>query len=455
MAGRAKILQRLIPLATSLGLAGIILLVSYPGFMSYDSLVMIDEARNGVVGAPYNPGPVYILRLFDVFGQGPASLIFTVAFTIFFASYRIIHNLTSSRNAGLIGQAALFLSPVVSGCLFVLWKDNLMLALVLGSTALTLEETNKPKLKQTYKWIAFLLLLIAGIIRLNALPLVLIVFAIWLRTNYSKTTYLKQTAYLLGFGLISLVFLQASTAIRLPDFKLLPKNDVAYMTLKYDLYGISYFSGERILPLSEDPAISGSIPIEIIRKAYSPIGGWMVSENAKVLGVNQLLDDGSITNSKLLDIWLNKVASHPLDYLKHRASLFSQTVGAVNGEVFEPTHFGRVDENKFGFEPSNRFITFLALGYVKIISTSFFGKPILFMILGTTLWFAAKRFRRLTPREKETLDLIVLGSWLYVFTFFFLPPTGEVRYSMPSLALLIVVGVVCAWNLGIKSKHKK
>lgn len=462
MRSSASKANTLIAILTSLALATIILCVAYPGFMSYDSLVMIDEARNGVIGAPYNPGPVYILRLFDIFGEGPAALLFCEAFTIFFSSFSITRRITGNFKFSMVSQLLLAATPLVAGCLFVLWKDNIMLALALSATSMMFAEPASKNISKINKWITLILIFLVGLMRINALPLVIALVIIWLK-RFTKLQGLniKSVFATLGLAALSMVFLQASMSFRLPDLQRLPANDVAFMTLKYDLYGISYFGNVQILPLSNDPSISGSLPMSVVRESYSPIGGWTVSARAESMGVSQLLDDGSISNPELVRIWFEKVLEHPLAYLQYRTALFSQTIGAVSGEVFEPTHYGRIDENNLGFKFSERPLTSLAVAYVWSATTTLFGKPFFALVISTFLWILTFRKRIGTQVLHTEVNTLVFGSWAYLLTFYVLPPTGEVRYSMPSLALLTIIGCICFWHVkerttaGSSSKHRK
>jgi hypothetical protein len=60
----------------TLFLSGMILYLAYPGFMSYDSLRMLEEARSRVIGGIFPPMPVYILRFFDITDHGSTVMIF-------------------------------------------------------------------------------------------------------------------------------------------------------------------------------------------------------------------------------------------------------------------------------------------------------------------------------------------------------------------------------------------
>lgn len=62
----------ILPLALAISSASAILLAVYPGFMSYDSLRALRDARGSVGGGTYPPFVSYVWRVFDWIWPGPA-----------------------------------------------------------------------------------------------------------------------------------------------------------------------------------------------------------------------------------------------------------------------------------------------------------------------------------------------------------------------------------------------
>ena len=203
-----------------------------------------------------------------------------------------------------------------------------------------------------------------------------------------------------------------------------------------DLIGISKWSRVSLIPFNS--TISNSLPkepIEKIDKIYSSLGAVEMDENNKKLGHIVHVNPSKYAKNDIALSWINAIYKYPLAYLRYRWDLFAEIIGAKSHETFEPTHFNRIDENQFGIVFHDRAITDVVLNYIKSTSNMIIGKPWFFFILSFLSFFAVIK-KPLVSQEAKLLSFFsFLSGSLYIFPFFIISGTGEVRYSFPAIIL--------------------
>jgi len=428
----------------TLFLSGIILYLAYPGFMSYDSLRMLEEARSRVIGGIFPPMPVYILRFFDITDHGSTVMIFFQNW-IFLFFYSLI--LTAFRfNFFALINSLIFLllgMPLVLGCMLVLWKDVTMTSLIFYSLAIIFVlDRGYISIKYFYiiKWSSFLVLTIATLIRFNAFSATLIIFIYWIYVFYPKLNNLKKLIIIISIISYILFANILINGYRIPSLEKLETNNNFDVLMSYDIVGISGWSRESLLPIeSKSSKNLAKVDILEIDNVYSSLGLVIMSQNISSNFNRLKIYPNQYEREDIFKAWIFAILDHPASYLKYRWDIFSEIIGAKPYETYEPTHFGKIDENNLGLHFTESKVTDFILSYIKFTSGTFMGKPwVVFLI--TFFIFPFLLFNKFINRKDRVfIKFLGITSICYIAPFYFLAGTGEVRYAFPSVVICMVL----------------
>jgi hypothetical protein len=153
----------------------LMLVYAHPGFMSYDSVLQLLQARDHVYTGGHPPLMGVLWGVVDALVPGPLGML-VIQVTCFMAgAYLIVERFLSAR-AAAIATVVITLLPPISAVLAVIWKDSQMLAFLTLGTALLMREGRRAHLG------GIALMFAATAMRYNAfavtLPLVALLF-VW------------------------------------------------------------------------------------------------------------------------------------------------------------------------------------------------------------------------------------------------------------------------------------
>lgn len=416
-----------------------ILSICFPGFMSYDSLRMLEEARTAVIGGPYPVAPVYILRLFDIGGHGSTVMLEMQNFLLLFSVMLILRTLKVGLFLSIISSLMILVFPTVIGCMLVLWKDVSFAAMIMLSLSLIFYASvckSDNSLSQAIKWSSLIFLFIATLVRLNAITSTGIVFIYWLSVFYQHHNFKVRCAAF--FAIVAFMFAGNNliNSRGFPDMHKLAPNPIFDAIMINDIIGISGWSRESLVPIDVTNELpSSKIPIADIDSVYSSLGALAIADNIKNHDGKIKLFPRKFDNSDLIHAWLSAIYKHPFAYLQYRCDLFQEIIGAKNHETFEPTHFEMIDENSFGLKIQSSEATTFALDYIKASSNSFWGKPWFFYLLSVLAVVLTYKNKSIQTNLKKFSYYSFAAAALYIIPFYFISGTGEVRYNFPSIIL--------------------
>lgn len=423
----------------SLSLSLLILAICYPGFMSYDSIRMLEEARSSVRGGIYPAAPVYLLRMFDVFGNGPTLMLLTQNFFLLFSLALIFRMLGAGIISSTISLIVLVAMPTVIGCMLVLWKDVTLASLIMLSITMIFlaSQTNRRDFYyKATKCVSILLLIIGTLIRFNAITATAVITLYWLSIFCRNQGRWRKAAV---FFLIIFCMVASNKIINnygFPYFHNLETNNLGQVIMSYDLVGISGWSRISLIPF--DSAESAPVPKEPmsdIDKIYSSLGALAINDKNIAFGNIVNISPKIYNNEDITSAWLSAIASHPMAYLSYRWDIFSEIIGAKNHETFEPTHFNKIDDNKFGIKFKDRWITIVTLKFIKYASNTFIGKPWFIFLISAISTINIFKNKFIKQEFKMLSYYSFLAASLYIIPFFVISGTGEVRYTFPSIVL--------------------
>lgn len=425
-----------------------ILAVCYPGFMSYDSIRMLEEARSSVRGGIYPAAPVYILRLFDVGGHGHTLMLQAQNFILLLSVTLILRMLGAGLIAVAISLLAIVAMPTVIGCMLVLWKDVTLASLMMFSITLIFwasRTSERDIFCQTAKWSSLLLLVVATLVRFNAITSTAVVALYWLTVFYRNQDWKVRGVAFIAIVICMGVSNKVINNYSFPNFKKLEPNPIVVSIMANDLIGISGWSRDSLIPFESDGSDPlPKVPLSDIDKIYSSLGAVAMDDNNMALGNIVRVFPLKYRNEDITYAWLAAIYKHPSAYLRYRWDLFSEIIGAKAHATFEPTHFYRIDENQFGIKFQDRHVTNVTLDYIKSASGIFFGKPWFIFLLSALSIPLILKSSLMRPEVKMLSYYSFAAALLYIIPFFIISGTGEVRYSFPAIVLSsisILVGI--------------
>lgn len=448
-------LGKALPYAWAVALAALILYAAYPGFMSYDSLHALREARGHVAGGAYPPFVSYVWRVLDLIWPGP-SLMLLVQNSLLLLSIVHIFRIAGFSIAASMAWVTLFvLSPALLGPMMVVWKDVGVSACFAAAVAIGLELGMRRHTGDSspHRWLIFvgLVFVFFGMAyRLNAFSAALPILAlIFLANRQSLNEPPWQVVSKVGIStFMAFVVIFATVYVinnfRLPSLQRLNKNEAPVQTLSYDLFGISAIGKTDLLVRRADGATL-LIPREYAETSYSPLHFNLVREKDDKRSALLKRLWSEYRDPDVMSAWLTAVREHPGAYFSHRSLVFAELIGATDHKIYYPTH-AMVDDNEFGIMHSSSRFSELAVRYVMNLSGSLASRPWVYYLAGFAFAVAAARSRAFLLRTEAIL--IFLSSVLYILPFFFITPAADLRYNHWA-----VVAAFLTVALGTKALH--
>ncbi|HET9992461.1 MAG TPA: hypothetical protein VFQ65_28205 [Kofleriaceae bacterium] len=151
------------------------ILYAFPGYMSYDSVAQLAEARLGWFHDAHPPAMAYLWENLDRVVAGPLGMLLLQVTCFLAGAYLILRERLTPRLAALLAVALLWFPPVAN-TMGVIWKDSQMAGYALLGTALLLS----PRLRVRVAGLG--LLGLATAMRYNALAMtfsIVVVLFVW------------------------------------------------------------------------------------------------------------------------------------------------------------------------------------------------------------------------------------------------------------------------------------
>lgn len=411
-----------------------ICLLSWPGFMSFDSLLAYEQAFTGVQTAGWPPMHTYLFWISKSLGAGAWGVFVAQTVLLFLGAGVVLNMLAPGRRLALLGQAGFALGfvyfPVLLGAAMVQWRDVTTASFGLLALALWLAAARArsiPLLVGAAAAIGCAAALRYNALALFALVIPLMVAAPFLTLRAPLAARLAGAASLVLFiGLAG-----ASTVWRLPDLQRLPKPSNFATAQLHDLFGVSVCTGRDLLPAAVTQG--APITVEQIRRAYDP--RHLNITMAPKPGVPRLYEQDTYRATPRR--WRETIPDEPGCYLWHRTQIALVQLGLPPAGVFYPTH-GTIDPNRFGLEVARPGLAAAAVAYVERNAGEAWRRPFLLYLAAAVIGLAAA-FRR--PEAAPLLLALLGGAFAYLAPLYVAAPAGDARYIFPSnvLCLLLIL----------------
>jgi hypothetical protein len=408
---------------------GVALAISWPGHLSYDSIVQLHDGRAGFYHSWHPPVMAWMLGLGDRLLPG-AGLFVLFDATLAFAALLSLLWIVPRPSWLATGVAALcVLLPQLVLYQAIVWKDVLFAdAAVAGFVCLAQAETRWANRRVRIGWTlgAFALFALAALTRQNG-AIVLVIGSVALGIIASRTQSKKFGALLAGSALAG-----TAAAVVCAGFLLSLHSDhgegpVAQLKLLrlYDLTGA--VAADPSLPLDRladaAPQLEKLIRTDGVR-LYSP------QRNDTLVGSQALQNELADAPPELMAAqWTDLVLHHPWLYLKVRADVFRWVTLTPDIAACRPVFVGvegpAGEMEDLGLQPRQR-PRDLALGnYAK----AFMGTPafshLAFAIVGLAATIVLLRRRR--PGD-IAIAFLPVAAFAFTASFFVISIACDYRY---------------------------
>lgn len=434
-----------VPYAVALLACVFISAASYPGFMSFDSLETLREARGQVVGGPYPPFGAYVWRVLDMAWPGPTLMQFAQNALLMLAFAHIGRKIRLPLPAQIVAICLFALLPPILGIMLVVWKDVAVAGCLLAAFALTL--SLRRRAHRGYSCAAVLVLLFAGMAyRYNAASAVVPLAAYllyqlvdWRGGEFHRLAKAAVAGTLLTVAMFGVVSFFNSH--RFPTMERLQPNRNMSNIQADDLIGISVHAPVSVLPDGH----GGYVPLAYLRKIYSPVHvNRTVANDRKHLLQNGIPDAQSR--------WLDAIRRYPMAYLRHRSDAFGELVAFNDRPVFYPTH-PLVEPNEYGITHAPTQLGNSVVDYVRTAADGNASRPWIYydaslLLVALLFAFRAREYR---------LEAIVVSSSgiLYLLPLYLLTPGADLRYNFWSICAALVAAMLSLASISRKLLGKE
>jgi hypothetical protein len=433
----------MIGFVVALGIVVLFTVASFPGFMSFDSIEALRQARGSVEGSQYPPFGSYVWRVLDWIWPGP-TLMQLAQNGLLLGSFAWI--LQTMRWPLLAQVAALVLIPLVpplTGTMLVVWKDVAVAAAFLAGFAILFWVHEQTLLRRKGLLLVAITLVFGGMAyRFNAASgaVPLVVFAVWLSQKDGDKQQSWVSAILWGTALTFVLFAGAwlINSYRFPTFERLARNTNGDSVMRFDLVGISTFSGQSMI----NDASGKPIEVDYLRKIYDPRHLNLTSDN----DIEKRLP-ADTTGIALT--WITAIKRHPLAYFRHRTEVFREYIGLHRHEMFYVTH-PSVDKNNLGVTHTPNVLTAEAIKYVWRFRSSVVDRPWVYYVVAISS-LAMMCLLKLARYRVESVVILSSGL-MYLAPMYFISPASDLRYNFWSIwTSVLSIGFVVSGFLSARA----
>jgi len=394
------------------------LLYAYPGYLSFDSIVQLREARSGVFTDWHPPAMAFLWRLVEHVIRGPFGMLTLQTTTFLVGGYLLLARYLKPLVAAIFA-VVLFWLPPVSSTMAVIWKDSQMTGYLLLGLGLLLSERARTR------YIGLALLLVATTMRHNGftftLPLIVI---LWRWPWQGAKRYAASLGLWLATTLVAFGINGALTEVKMhPWHGSIALHDIAG-TLRYananddeiraDLVGVPMTATDHLY--------------ERLRATYVPAAGVF----PLVAFIPQPIDDTQ--RAAVQAAWKRVVSAYPGSYLKHRYKVFKHVLGVTDphGPIWVGTDTAGAD--LYEDRPSETQAS-MRDWMLQVVANSWSVRPFLYMIVIIALLYNVVKSR------DRFLIALASSAIISEAVLFFVSPTPDFRYSLwlvPTAFILVI-----------------
>lgn len=412
---------------------GLLFVMFYPGGMSIDSFEHLLQARSGALGDWHPPFIAWLWRGADAILRGPLLMVIA-QFGLFLFALQAFAKAALPGSGKWFTLATLCLPPI-TGILGVVWKDIWASSLLLLAGAWLLDfEARRAPVRVGQLVCGGVALLGALLFRHNAvfavLPLVAI--AAWQQRRADGRGWrAPATAAGVAVAVVAgLVAVAGGINRSLIDYHQFPQQSLFI----FDLAGVAVRSGHTDLieaTAGQLPKVlrgRDSIPLEVLSAHYYP-STW--TPLALEAGSPLALTDSATEVDALAAAWVRALREQPMAYLRHRAAVFRQVIGAHREPLFAPVYFGIPESSPDHVMVSRNFRIDTDVSPLQLRLRSAFATLATWTLYRPWLWLGLNLLvvAAAVSARRPAAAAIALSGLCYELALFFIAPSADYRYS--------------------------
>jgi hypothetical protein len=435
---RAPRLAAAAPALATLVLFGLTVAAFYPGYLSFDSAFQYWQARHRSYSNLPPPAMAIFWTGVDALWPGSGGMFALSALLYWFGIG--LFALVAFRGAAA-RTAAVLVAGLVSPALPIVahvWTDAALIAVLGAASALMFFAMARES--RVGLWLTLPLLLLAGIVRPNALAATVPLLLLWTHaeatTGRAPATASVRRVVALTLALVTVTVGAESLLDRLV---VTDRRSAATLGMVFDLAGISVRSGTLVVP--PYAPYSSAVTLEWLASSYSPLTNVPLHE-----GPNGLRADGYSRDERddLRRRWLAAIAAHPGAYVRHRAAVTVRLFGRYGGDrppslAFVPTVVGYRDNP--AIVPNRSTLNASVMGAYRAAAGTWLGAPASYALLALVTLLAAWPRRR-GVSGKVALALAASGL-AYAAPLALIAPAAELRYGGWLFLSSLLAAVAC------------
>ncbi len=386
------------------------LLAFYPGFMSPDSINQFAESLSLHFTDWHPPLMAAVWSVLNTLIHGPFGMLF-LQLGFYWGSLFILADMAWRRGSHVWWLWLLFgLLPCTLNFIGVIWKDvGLAVAYLAAAANLLCAHTDKRKPN-----LSVLVLILYGIgMRWNGLPAALPLIYWWFMLRYPKWNYRICLISTVLAGVFSVVLLAQVS------YKVLRAEVTSpwQILILHDLAAVGCGTGQNLIPTE---FVNANMNTSDICAAYTPM--WNDPLFAYFANPRPPLHYNSAKAAMLPKIWLHTVLDNPRIYIEHRSAFFAKFLRIGESKAYFYL-YNTVIQNAFGISHQPNALILAHAWYINLFESSFILKPWFWCVLATVLLVISVR-RKILP-----VTMASVSGLVYVFPYWFIGPTADLRYS--------------------------
>jgi hypothetical protein len=396
-----------------------------PGFMTWDSVNQLLQARGATMSDWHPPVMAYTWRFLELLVRGPAPMLLLQSATFLVGAFVLLRR-TIRPWIAAIAAACVFLFPPVVAPMAVIWKDSQMAGFLLaGLAAITAAD-------RRWRVAGAVLLLLATTERYNApaatLPLVVGLF-VW----RDDLVPLKRYALAAGMWLAITMLAFGANAALVEEHgylwhKAVAPFDIAGSLLRSpDLDDAAILEAMPGVPFLKTTKIRGSI-----RHAYHPEDWASVMTGPTAIFATP---ETAEQRAAFSHAWRWVVLHEPIAYARHRFRVFWAVLGMHDyGQIWTFFTAEPLQANLIDYHPKAGWIQRRLIARMRKLDRSVLFKPLPYFVAAFILLAIARRRR---------LPFIMLASGItYELSLLVAAASADFRYSHWMISMTLFAAVL-------------
>ena len=396
---------------------------AFPGYMSYDSVWQLEQARHlQLVNEWQPPLMAFIWQQLDHVISGPILMLVLQSGTFLLGLYAILRHVMRDRRAAIVAVVVLLVIPQNIIVMAVIWKDSQMAGFLIAAIAALLST------KRPWRITGYVFVFLATGVRYNAaaatLPIILGLFA----TSTGWRRYAMATGLWLGITAAAFI-----TNGMLVENKTYPWQTAAAPA---DIAGVIRFAHD----LDNDQLLEDTkgVPWVHTDKLQSRVRTWYRPES-QILTLSQgpgAIFEYPTTEAQRAAIsaaWSKLVPAHPWAFARHRLAVFRAQL-AVTGSIWSGFSNAAWGEDKLGHRATHSWLQQIWVHAMDELLGTWVYTVWMYFLLGLA-FLPLCRGNRLAA-------IILISGTFHELGLLLVAPAVDYRYSHWMIACTIIGGIL-------------